>query len=68
MLPPPLSLDLSGLPSWENNVIVQLERKFWHVKRMFLDNIGVIDHQVPYNLRNFFTQSTLKMINYINIK
>ena len=35
---------------------------------MFLSNIEVIDHQVPYILRNLVTQSPLKMVYFMKIK
>ena len=48
----------------KKNVTLQHESKFWHVKCMFLNNIEVIDQQVPYinfekschtiNIRNGF--------------
>ena len=34
---------------------------------MFLGNFEVIDHQVPYILRNIITQSTLQMVNFMNV-
>jgi hypothetical protein len=55
-------------PVGDNNVTVQLESKFWHVKCMFLNNIEVTHHQVPYILRNLVTQSTLKMVDFMNVK
>ena len=49
-------------------LLYKLKSNVWHVKHMFLINIEVIDHQVHYILRNFVTQSTLKMIDFMNIK
>ena len=34
---------------------------------MFLRNFEVIDHQVPYILRNLVTQSTLQMVNFMKV-
>jgi hypothetical protein len=38
------------------------------VKHMFLGNIEVTNHKVSYILRNIVTQSTLKMIDFVNVK
>ena len=57
-------------PVGDNDVTIQLERKFWLVKCMFLRNFEVSYHKVlPYiNLRNIIsTQWTLQMVNFMNV-
>ena len=40
---------------------------YWLVECMFLGKFEVIDHQLPYILGDIFTQSTLKMVNFMNV-
>lgn len=54
--------------AWDNDVVVQHERKVWNFKCMFLKNIEVIDFHDLSSSLYFSTQSNLKMVDFMNVK